>query len=154
VSLRINGIDRDLTVDPDTLLLDALRYQGGLTGAKLGCGTGDCGACTVLLDSQAVNSCLVYVLECEGHEVATVEGITAAGLGAAIADEMIKADAVQCGFCTPGIVMSAYAFLDRTAPGSANDDDIKEALAGNLCRCTGYGSILAAVRRASRALDE
>jgi carbon-monoxide dehydrogenase small subunit len=146
--LQVNGADYDVRADTDTLLLDALRSECGLTGAKLGCGTGDCGACTVIVDGEAVNGCLVYALECEGHSVETVEGATAAGLGVLVADEFLKADAVQCGVCTPGIVMSTCALLARTKPGTSTDDDIKEALAGNLCRCTGYLPILEAVRRA------
>ncbi|HEX5016604.1 MAG TPA: (2Fe-2S)-binding protein [Actinomycetes bacterium] len=151
VTLQVNGMSYDVPADSDTLLLDALRYECGLTGAKLGCGTGDCGACTVTVDGEAVNGCLVYVLECEGRSVETVEGATATGVGALVADELLKADAVQCGFCTPGIVMSTCALLARTEPGSARDSDIKEALAGNLCRCTGYLPILKAVRRAVEA---
>ncbi|MER6562153.1 (2Fe-2S)-binding protein [Streptomyces sp. NPDC001027] len=151
MTLRVNGSDHDIAVAPDTLLLDALRYECGLTGAKLGCGTGDCGACTVTVDGEAVNSCLVYARECEGHSVETVEGVTASGIGAVVVEEFLKADAVQCGFCTPGIIMSTCALLARTEPGAATDEDVKEALAGNLCRCTGYLPILDAVRRASRA---
>lgn len=151
MTLRVNGSDHDVAVRPDTVLLDALRSECGLTGAKLGCGTGDCGACTVTVDGEAVNSCLVYALECEGQSVETVEGVTSSGTGAVVVEELLKADAVQCGFCSPGIVMSACALLARTEPGEATDEDIKEALAGNLCRCTGYLPIIDAVRRASRA---
>jgi carbon-monoxide dehydrogenase small subunit len=151
LTLRVNGSDHNIEAAPDTLLLDALRYDCGLTGTKLGCGTGDCGACTVTIDGDAVNACLVYALECEGRSVETIEGATAQGIGAVIVEEFVKADAVQCGFCSPGIVMSTCALLARTEPGAATDEDIKEALAGNLCRCTGYLPILDAVRRASRA---
>lgn len=149
VTLRVNGSDYEVDAAADTLLLDALRYDCGLTGAKLGCGTGDCGACTVTLDGEAVNGCLVYVMECEGRSVETVEGATAGGIGAVVADAFVAADAVQCGFCSPGIIMSTCALLVRTEPGALTDADIKEALAGNLCRCTGYLPILDAVRRAS-----
>ncbi|XWO12969.1 (2Fe-2S)-binding protein [Paenarthrobacter ureafaciens] len=151
MTLRVNNTDYDVAAAPDGLLLDALRYECGLTGAKLGCGTGDCGACTVTVDGEAVNSCLVYVPECEGKSVETVEGATTNGVGAVVAAEFLKADAVQCGFCTPGIVMSTCALLARTEPGTVTDTDIKEALAGNLCRCTGYLPILEAVRRSSEA---
>lgn len=152
VTLRVNGTEYEVAAAPDTLLLDALRYECGLTGTKLGCGTGDCGACTVTVDGEAVNSCLMYVLECNGHSVETIEGATLDGIGAVVAEEFVKADAVQCGFCTPGIIMSTCALLSRSEPGSTTDDDIKEALAGNLCRCTGYLPILEAVRRSSEAL--
>ena len=151
MTLRVNNTDYDVAAAPDGLLLDALRYECGLTGTKLGCGTGDCGACTVTVDGEAVNSCLVYVPECEGKSVETVEGATTNGIGAVVAAEFLKADAVQCGFCTPGIVMSTCALLARTEPGTVTDKDIKEALAGNLCRCTGYLPILEAVRRSSEA---
>ena len=151
--MTVNGKNHDVGIAPDTLLLDAVRYHCGLTGAKLGCGTGDCGACTVVLDGQAVNACLVYAIECDGRKVETVEGVTAEGIGAVIADEMVRADAVQCGFCTPGIVMSAYALLTRRQPAAVTDDEIREALAGNLCRCTGYGPIMTAIRHASEQLQ-
>lgn len=152
ISMKINGERQAVLADSNTLLLDTLRYQCDLTGAKLGCGTGDCGACTVVLDGQAVNACLVYAVECEGRHVQTVEGVTREGTGAAIAEEMVLADAVQCGFCTPGIVMSAYALLNRSDSEDLRDADIREALAGNLCRCTGYGPIMCAVRAANERL--
>lgn len=151
MTLNVNRSDYEVTAEADTLLLDVLRYDCGLTGAKLGCGTGDCGACTVIVDGEAVNGCLVYALECEGCSVETIEGATATGIGATVVDEFLKADAVQCGFCSPGIIMSTCALLARTEPGAVTDQEIKESLAGNLCRCTGYLSILDAVRRASRA---
>lgn len=151
VNLTINGTDRRLAVEPDTLLLDAIRYDCGLTGTKLGCGTGDCGACTVLLDDRAVNACLVYALECEGSRVETIEGLTVGELGSAIATEFVAADAVQCGFCTPGVIVSAAALLRRSEGRDLSRGDVQEALAGNLCRCTGYLPIVEAVLRAHEA---
>jgi carbon-monoxide dehydrogenase small subunit len=129
--------------DPDALLIETLRETCGLTGTKLGCGTGDCGACTVLLGGSPVNSCLVYTAECADTEVATIEGVASTPVGAAIVDALVAADAVQCGFCTPGIVVTAAALLDR------GDGTVESALAGNLCRCTGYLPIIAAVRSAA-----
>ena len=152
LSLRINGADCHLTVQADVLLLDLLRYECGLTGAKLGCGTGDCGTCTVLLDDEAVNACLVYALECEGRSVITVEGAVEERVGAVVAEELLNADAVQCGFCTPGLVMSTCALLARSPGRVLVEEEIKEALAGNLCRCTGYVPIVRAVQRASEIL--
>ena len=149
VTLRVNGADYAVSAAADALLLDALRYDCGLTGTKLGCGTGDCGACTVLLDGEAVNACLVYAMECEGRSVETIEGVISSGIGAVLVKEFLTADAVQCGFCTPGVIMSACALLSRTGPGALTDAETKEALAGNLCRCTGYLPILDAVRRAN-----
>lgn len=151
VNLTINATDRSLVVDPDTLLLDVIRYDCGLTGTKLGCGTGDCGACTVLLDDRAVNACLVYALECEGSRVETIEGLTGGELGSAIATEFVAADAVQCGFCTPGVIVSTAALLRRSQGREVTRGDIQEALAGNLCRCTGYLPIVEAVLRAREA---
>lgn len=151
VNLTINATDRSLVVDPDTLLLDVIRYDCGLTGTKLGCGTGDCGACTVLLDDRAVNACLVYALECEGSRIETIEGLTAGELGSAIATEFVAADAVQCGFCTPGFIMSTAALLRRSEGCDISRGDVHEALAGNLCRCTGYLPIVEAVLRAREA---
>ena len=146
--IRVNGTERSIEARAETLLLDVLRYGCGLTGTKLGCGTGDCGACTVLMNGRPVNSCLVYALECEGTHVETIEGVASTPIGRTIVDAMIDADAAQCGFCTPGIVVTAYA-LARQAVGSApGEQEIATALAGNLCRCTGYLPIQQALRSA------
>jgi carbon-monoxide dehydrogenase small subunit len=147
--LHVNGEPARVEHDPDALLIETLRDELGLTGTKLGCGTGDCGACTVLLEGRPVNSCLVYTAECAGAAVATVEGVAATPAGTAVAEAMVKADAVQCGYCTPGIVVTAAALIGATMP---DDDGIRSALAGNLCRCTGYRPIVAAVRAAAREL--
>lgn len=148
LSIRVNGNEYSVEVGSETLLLDALRYECGLTGTKLGCGTGDCGACTVLMDGRPVNSCLVYALECEGAHVETIEGVVSTPIGRTIVDEMIDADAAQCGFCTPGIVVTACALARKAAGSPPREQEIATALAGNLCRCTGYLPIQQALRSA------
>jgi len=152
VDFLVNGETRGLSIDQDTLLLDLIRYELDLTGTKLGCGTGDCGACTVLLDGRPVNACLVYAAECDGTQIETIEDIAKSETGTAIVDEMIKADAIQCGFCTPGIIVTAYALL-KSSPGQIpGDAQITKALAGNLCRCTGYIPIMESIRLAAEKL--
>ena len=131
---------------PHRTLLDGLRDEVGLPGTKSCCAEGECGACTVLLDGKAVNSCLVLCVEAEGHEVTTVEGLADGGL-TDLQEEFLNAGAVQCGFCIPGQVVSAE-YLLRTNP-SPSEPEIREALSGNLCRCTGYEKILDAVRLAA-----
>ena len=148
VTIRVNGNERSVEAGSETLLLDVLRYGCGLTGTKLGCGTGDCGACTVLMDGRPVNSCLVYALECEGVDVETIEGVASTPTGRIIVDEMIDADAAQCGFCTPGIVVTACALARQAAGSPPSEQEIATALAGNLCRCTGYLPIQQALRSA------
>jgi aerobic-type carbon monoxide dehydrogenase small subunit (CoxS/CutS family) len=150
VRTRFTCNDRpcQVTAPSDTLLIDILRQDLGLTGTKLGCGTGDCGACTVLLDGTPVNSCLVFAAECAGARVETVEGVARSQLGRILIDELAKADAIQCGICTPGFVVMASGFL-RSGPRSPARADIEVALAGNLCRCTGYARIIQAVIAAS-----
>jgi carbon-monoxide dehydrogenase small subunit len=143
----LNGAPTRVEHEPDALLIETLRETCGLTGTKLGCGTGDCGACTVMLGRRPANSCLVYTVECSGAEVTTIEGVASTSAGAAIVDALVAADAVQCGFCTPGIVVTAAALLD------GGEGTVETALAGNLCRCTGYLPIIAAVRAAASGHD-
>ena len=152
VEFRCNGVMKTVEASGDRLLLDVLREDLGLTGAKLGCGTGDCGACTALLDGFAVNSCLVYVMECAGAEIDTVEGIATTVEGCAVIDAFEEYGAVQCGICTPGFVVAAVAGL-REAEGPLTVDDAKRAIAGNLCRCTGYFPIVDAVVAAGRDVE-
>ena len=143
VTLNVNGSDRTVAVPAHRTLLDGLRDEVGLPGTKSCCAEGECGACTVLLDGKAVNSCLVLCVEAEGHEVTTVEGLSADGL-TDLQEEFLNAGAVQCGFCTPGFVVSVTAFLrDNPDP---TDQEIREALSGNLCRCAGYQRIVRAVQ--------
>jgi aerobic-type carbon monoxide dehydrogenase small subunit (CoxS/CutS family) len=146
--LRVNGDERECAVTAGTTLLEALRYRLGLTGSKQGCDKGDCGACTVLLDGKARLSCITLAADAVGHRVTTIEGlVTPDGL-----DELQRTfdecGALQCGFCQPGMILAARACLDRRP--DASRDEIKEALASNLCRCTGYTKIFEAVERATR----
>jgi len=148
--LRVNGDDVETGVPEHWTLLEALRYGLGLTGSKQGCDKGDCGACTVLIDGVPVLSCITPAAEAEGHEVRTVDGLAGAGALSPLQDAFEEYGAAQCGFCTPGILMSAQALLDRTT--SPARDEIREALSGNLCRCTGYTKIYEAVERAAQVL--
>ncbi|MBN1423165.1 (2Fe-2S)-binding protein [Candidatus Fermentibacteria bacterium] len=147
----VNGQSVNLRVLPTARLLDVLRSDLGLTGCKEGCGEGECGACAVLLDGRVVDSCLVLALEAQGGRIVTIEGLADKGLHP-IQQAFIEEGAVQCGFCTPGFIMSTYALLQEDP--SPTDDEIVRALEGNLCRCTGYLSILRAVRRAARLMEE
>ena len=150
--LRVNGDVRECAATPSTTLLEALRYGLGLTGSKQGCDKGDCGACTVLVDGQSVLACITLALACEGHEVRTVEGLADGATPHPLQDAMDVTGGAQCGFCTPGILMSAAALLEKNASPTRNE--IAHALSGNLCRCTGYTKILDAVEIAARELRE
>jgi aerobic-type carbon monoxide dehydrogenase small subunit (CoxS/CutS family) len=150
VQLNVNGDRHAAGVPSHYTLLEALRYGLGLTGSKQGCDKGDCGACTVLLDGEPVLSCITPVWEAEGHDVTTVEGLARPGALHPLQEAFDAFGAAQCGFCTPGILMSAHALLQRDA--APTRDAIREALSGNLCRCTGYTKIFDAVEAAARAL--
>ncbi|CAB4362499.1 MAG: 2Fe-2S iron-sulfur cluster binding domain-containing protein [Actinobacteria bacterium] len=141
--LTVNGIAHEVAIDPTERLLDVLRDRLGLTGTKEGCAEGECGACTVIVDGLALNSCLMLAAQAEGRSVTTIEGLSAGGGLDELQSEFIERGAVQCGFCTPGMLMSATALL-RTHP-EPTSTDVRAALAGNLCRCTGYSAILDAV---------
>jgi carbon-monoxide dehydrogenase small subunit len=147
LSLNVNGMEHELDVGPTARLIDVLRLQLGLTGVKEGCSEGECGACTVLVDGKAVNSCLVLAGQVRGKKVLTVEGLAGDDGLDTLQRMFIEHGAVQCGFCTPGMLMSAKALL--MADPHPTDEAIRLALAGNLCRCTGYTTIVAAVRAAS-----
>jgi 2-isopropylmalate synthase len=152
IELDVNGTRRSAGIPAHYTLLEALRYVLGLTGSKQGCDKGDCGACTVVLDGQPVLSCITPAWEAEGRQVTTVEGIAAPGALHPLQDAFEVTGGAQCGFCTPGILMSAYALLQRNT--SPTREDIREALSGNLCRCTGYTKILDAVELAAATLRE
>jgi len=145
--LTVNGTLYEVEVRPTARLLDVLRDQLGLTGTKEGCAEGECGACTVLVDDRAVASCVMLAVQARGKEIVTVEGLAADGELDLLQQKFVEYGAVQCGYCTPGMLMSAKALLlENPVP---SDQDIRVALAGNLCRCTGYSAIVAAVKAAS-----
>lgn len=151
LSMIVNGDEHDLAVAPNATLLDVLRDDLGLTGVKEGCSEGVCGACTVLMDGNPVRSCLTLALEAEGSSIITIEGLSAEGQLHPIQEAFVDQGAVQCGFCTPGMVLSSKALLDSSPHPS--DEEIKYALAGNFCRCTGYAKILNAVREAGGSVS-
>jgi aerobic-type carbon monoxide dehydrogenase small subunit (CoxS/CutS family) len=148
--LRVNGDLRECAITPNTTLLEALRYGLGLTGSKQGCDKGDCGACTVVVDGEPVLSCISLALAFEGREVTTIEGVSEGGKPHPLQDAFDVTGGAQCGFCTPGILMSAWALLRKNP--SPSRTEIALALSGNLCRCTGYTKIFEAVERAAESL--
>jgi aerobic-type carbon monoxide dehydrogenase small subunit (CoxS/CutS family) len=147
LTMTLNGEVVSIQIQPDALLVDVLRDELGLMGTKEACGQGECGACTVLLDGQPVTSCLVPAIKAQGREVQTVEGLASGGELHPLQKAFIKHGAVQCGYCTPGMLMSAKALLDRNP--HPTEEEIKVAISGNLCRCTGYVKIVEAIKAAS-----
>jgi carbon-monoxide dehydrogenase small subunit len=152
IRTTINRREMRLSVAPNQTLLNLLRDQLGLTGTKCGCEIGECGACTVLLDGQAVNSCLVLAPQIDGRELLTVEGLTRDGRLDPLQESFLDQDAVHCGFCTPGMLMSAKALL--ASESHPDDRAARTAISGNLCRCTGYTQIIEAIRRANHSRHE
>ena len=150
IRFTVNGQPEHATVPATMTLLDLLRDRLALTGTKEGCGIGECGACTVLLDGKPITSCLMLAVEADGHDIETIEGESVGGELSVLQQAFIDTGAIQCGFCTPGMIMSARGLLNRTPDPS--DENIVEAIAGNLCRCTGYEAIIAAVRLAADRL--
>lgn len=139
-----------LSADPHERLLDLLRNEFNLTGTKEGCSIGECGACTVIMNGKAVNSCLVLAAQCDGAEIITIEGVEKDGKLHPLQENFLKSGAIQCGFCTPGMIMSAYALLLENP--DPTEDEIKDAIAGNLCRCTGYKQIIDAVEKSAKEI--
>jgi len=152
VSASINGDQTELLCDPGATLLDALRDTLGLTGAKEGCGSGDCGACTVMLDGEMVCSCLVLAAEAEGRTVSTIESVADGSILHPVQQKFLEHGALQCGFCTPGFIVASKALLDRNP--DPTETEIRYWLAGNLCRCTGYDKIVRAVQDAAAELRQ
>ncbi|HEV8356413.1 MAG TPA: (2Fe-2S)-binding protein [Gemmatimonadales bacterium] len=152
IGVTVNGTRHERAVEPRLLLSDFLRHDLGLTGTHVGCEHGVCGACTVLLDGEAVRSCLVFAVQADGRAVDTVEGLAVSGVLHPLQQAFHQAHALQCGFCTPGILMTLVPFL-REHP-HAGEREIREALSGNLCRCTGYANIVAAVERLVQGAGE
>lgn len=151
ITLTINGQHYELSVPDTKLLVDLLREDLGLTGTKVGCGAGECGVCTVLLNGMAVYSCLIPAVAIDGSEVMTIEGLVQGDKLHPLQEAFINHGAAQCGYCTPGMILSAKALLDKNPNPSG--DEIKKALAGNFCRCTGYAAIFRAVKSAAEGAE-
>ncbi len=152
ITLTVNGAERQVEVQDNWLLSDVLREQLGLHGVREGCGTAVCGSCTVLLDGRPVTSCLVLAPEVQGRQVTTVEGLAQRGRLHPVQRAFVEAGGLQCGICTPGMIVSAAALLDRNPEPS--EAEIRYAIAGNLCRCTGYDKIVRAVEQAAEIMRE
>ena len=150
ISAVVNGDETEFLTEDGTSLLNALRDEVGLTGAKEGCGTGDCGSCSVLIDDRVTCACLVFAPEADGATIVTVEGLATSGELHPLQQCFLEGAALQCGICTPGFLMAAKALLDRNP--DPTETEIRYALAGNLCRCTGYDKIIRAVREAAREI--
>lgn len=152
VELSVNGQRRTVEVEPRKTLLDCLREDFGLTGAHAGCEHGICGACTVMLDGEPTRSCLIFAVQADGYEITTIEGIAPApGELSVIQDAFCETHGMQCGFCTPGMVLTAHALLRRKAQPTR--EEIVDAISGNICRCTGYGQIVEAITLAAERLS-
>lgn len=152
IHVRINGDDIEAAVRDNETLLDFLRDDLGLTGTKKGCEQGECGACTVQLDDLPVNSCSTLAVECDGHEVTTIEGVARGGKLHPIQQEFIDKWALQCGYCTPGMIISAKCLLEHNP--NPTEQEIREAIEGNLCRCTGYAKIVEAIQAAAKDMAQ
>jgi carbon-monoxide dehydrogenase small subunit len=152
ITLNVNGITYTLDVRPQRTLVEVLRETLGLTGTKKSCNEGECGACTVLMDGKPVASCLVLALDAQGKEIVTIEGLAEGEKLHPIQEAFLKHGAIQCGFCTPGMVMSAKAYLDEHPMPTSTE--VRKAISGNLCRCTGYQQIVDSIMAASRMMQK
>lgn len=149
--ITVNGRECTVNAEPNTILLNVLRDQLDLTGAKCGCNTGDCGACTVIMNGEAVRSCIVPMRNAEGKSITTIEGLADGPRLHPLQQAFIDAGAIQCGFCTPGMILSAKALLDKNP--SPTEEEIRAAINPNLCRCTGYARIVAAIKLAAERME-
>jgi carbon-monoxide dehydrogenase small subunit len=148
IKIKVNGNEYELMIEPSETLIDVLRNRLGFTGTKEGCGVGDCGACTVLVDGKAVNSCLMLCIAAEGRDILTIEGVASNGELHPIQKAFVDEGAIQCGYCTPGMVLSSMALLEEIQ--LPTKEEIKFRIAGNLCRCTGYTKIIKAIEAAAK----
>jgi carbon-monoxide dehydrogenase small subunit len=151
ISITVNGKVYEISVPPWRTLLEIIREDLGLTGTKEGCGLGECGACTVLMDGKAVNSCLVLAAEADGKQITTIEGLADGDKLHPIQQAFVDHGGLQCGFCTPGMIISAKALLDKNP--NPTDEEIKQGIAGNLCRCTGYAKIIESIKAAAENME-
>ena len=152
IDLKINGEARQISVEPHWSLLDTLRDELQMTGTKKGCDEGDCGACTVILDGKAVTSCMVLAMDANGKDIVTVEGLASGTKLHPVQEAFVNQGGVQCGFCTPGLIMSAAAFLRENS--DPTEEDVRYAIGGNLCRCTGYSKVVEAILSAAKVLQK
>lgn len=150
INFKLNGVDRDEYVMDNMTMVDFLRKQMHLTGTKRGCEEGECGACTILVDGRAVTSCMMLAVEADGHEIVTIEGLRKDGVLHPLQREFIDKWALQCGFCTPGMIMSAVSLLNENP--NPTEAEIREGISGNLCRCTGYAKIVEAIDSAAKIM--
>ena len=151
IKLTVNGTLHELSVQPWEVLVDVIRDNLGLTGTKEGCGLGECGACTVIMDNKPVNSCLVLAVEADGKQIITIEGLANGDKLHPIQEAFIEHGGMQCGFCTPGMIMSAKALLDENP--TPDEEEIKRGIAGNICRCTGYTKIIESIKAAAKNMQ-
>ena len=152
IAFTLNGVKREATVPPQMSTLEMLRERLGLTGTKYGCGEGECGACTIIVDGATLNSCLMFAADCDGRNLMTIEGVAVSGAGERLREAFVANGAVQCGFCTPGLMVQA-SHLIAEHPG-ADETAIRRGIEGNLCRCTGYRKIIDAISSAAKMGSE
>jgi aerobic carbon-monoxide dehydrogenase small subunit len=152
VTLTVNGVAHDVRIEPRELLVSVLRDRLGLTGTHIGCETTSCGACTVLLDGRSVKSCTMLAVQAQGHHITTIEGLAGPDGLHPVQEAFRRCHGLQCGFCTPGMVLAAVSLIDEGR--AADEDSVRSALEGNLCRCTGYHNIMQAVLSAARAIQD